>query len=185
VELVLCLGMVNIQRASDYSGPYQSVIFEYIYLFWLILTTVQWDETQSSLFIILQVHSTCFGCQLHPSSVVHKTVSTVTGTGHAATFVQRGQVKMWPRWREVTVQKIWPIPEVVVTVLCTTDDGCDWDPKHLEWTCRIINILLCFASCWRVINTSGVPGILFRGGGGILKNSVWDEGKRGLWGGAP
>ena len=27
---------------------------------------VQQDATQSSLFIILQVHSTCFGCQPHP-----------------------------------------------------------------------------------------------------------------------
>ena len=25
----------------------------------------------------------------------------------------------WPRWREVAAQKIWPVPEAVVTVLCT------------------------------------------------------------------
>jgi len=37
---------------------------------------------QCSLFIILQVHSTCFGCQTHPSSGVHKTVTTASGTGH-------------------------------------------------------------------------------------------------------
>ena len=37
---------------------------------------VQRDATQKSLFIILQVHSTCFGCQPHPSSGVHKTVIT-------------------------------------------------------------------------------------------------------------
>ena len=36
---------------------------------WSILITAQLDATQSSLFIILQVHSTCFGCQPHPSSV--------------------------------------------------------------------------------------------------------------------
>ena len=41
---------------------------------------VQRDATQSSLFIILQVHSTCFGCQPHPSSEVHKTVTTASGT---------------------------------------------------------------------------------------------------------
>ena len=34
---------------------------------WSTLVIVR-DATQSSLFIILQVHSTCFGCQLHPSS---------------------------------------------------------------------------------------------------------------------
>jgi len=48
------------------------------------------DATQSGLFIILQVHSTCFGCQPHPSSEVHKTVTTASSTG-AATFLQRGQ----------------------------------------------------------------------------------------------
>jgi len=66
----------------------------------LISIVVQRDATQSSLFIILQVHSTCFGCQQHPSSGVHKTVTTASGTGHifcAAT---------------------------VVTVLCTASDGC-------------------------------------------------------------
>ena len=48
------------------------------------LINVHRDATQSSLFIILQVHSTCFGCQPHPSSGVHKTVTTASGTGHAA-----------------------------------------------------------------------------------------------------
>ena len=59
-----------------------------------MLMIVQRDATQSSLFIILHVHSTCFGCQPHPSSGVHKTVTTASGTGHifrAATTLQRGQ----------------------------------------------------------------------------------------------
>ena len=30
---------------------------------------------------------------------------------------------------------------------------CGWHPKHIEWTCRIINSLLCVASRWTVINT--------------------------------
>ena len=47
-----------------------------------ILITVQRDTTQSSLFIILRVHSTCFVCQTHPSSGTHKTVTTPSGTGH-------------------------------------------------------------------------------------------------------
>ena len=58
----------------------------------IILTVVQRDATQSSLFIILQVHSTCFGCQTLPSSRVHITVTTASGTGHifrAATSIQR------------------------------------------------------------------------------------------------
>ena len=60
-----------------------------------VLIIVQRDATQSSLFIILQVHSTCFGCQPHPSSGVHKTVTTAFGTGHilcAAASLQRGHV---------------------------------------------------------------------------------------------
>jgi len=64
----------------------------------LILVIVQRDATQNSLFIILRGHYKCFGCQPHPSSGVsgvHKTVTTVSGTGHifcAATSLQRGQV---------------------------------------------------------------------------------------------
>ena len=72
---------------------------------YFILITVQRDATQSSLFIILQVHSTCFGCQPHPSSGVHKTVTTASGTGHifrAANSLQRGQA--WPCWRELAAQ---------------------------------------------------------------------------------
>jgi len=60
-----------------------------------ILIIVQRDVTQSCLFVILQVHSTCFGCQPHPSSGVHKTVTTASGTGNifcAATSLQLGHV---------------------------------------------------------------------------------------------
>ena len=110
-----------------------------------VLIIVQRDATQSSLFIILQVHSTCFGCQPQPSSWAHKTVTTASGTGHI-TSLQPGQP--WPSWREV----IWPVPEAVVAVLCAHDDGCLWHPKHVEWTCRIINRLLCVASRWTNIN---------------------------------
>ena len=56
---------------------------------------VQRDSTQSNLSIILQVHSTCFGCQPH-RSWVHKTVTTASGTAHAfcaATFLRRGQAR--------------------------------------------------------------------------------------------
>ena len=61
----------------------------------------------------------------------------------------------WPRLTEVAAQKIRPVPEAVVTVLYTPDDGCGWHPKHVEWTCRIINRLLCVASRWTIINISG------------------------------
>jgi len=50
---------------------------------WHISIIVQRDATQSRLFIILRVQTTCFGYQPHPSSGVHKTVTTASGTGHA------------------------------------------------------------------------------------------------------
>ena len=69
----------------------------------------------------------------------------------AAASLQHGQA--WPRWREVAAhKKIWPVPEAVVTVLCTPEDGCGWHPKHVQWTCRVINRLLCVASRWTIIN---------------------------------
>jgi hypothetical protein len=58
------------------------------------LIIVQRDATQSSRFIILQVHSTCFRCQPHPSSGVHKTVTAAAGSVHiccAATSLQSGK----------------------------------------------------------------------------------------------
>jgi len=71
-----------------------------------ILIIVQRDATQGSLFIILQVLSTCFVCQPHLSS----------------TFLQRGQASL------ATVEggsctKNITVPGAVVTVLCTPNDG--------------------------------------------------------------
>jgi len=62
-----------------------------------VLIIVQRDATQNSLFIILQVHSTCFGCRPHPSSGVNKNLTTASGTGHifcAATTLQQGQASL-------------------------------------------------------------------------------------------
>ena len=70
----------------------------------LISITVQRDATQISLFIILQVHSTCFECQSHPSSGVHKTITTASCT---VQLPPSNVAKVaWPRWREVAAQKI-------------------------------------------------------------------------------
>jgi len=51
-----------------------------IYIYINILIIVQRDAAQSSLFIILQVHSTRFGCQPHPSLGTHKRVTIASGT---------------------------------------------------------------------------------------------------------
>ena len=74
-------------------------------IFSCILIVVQRDATQSNLFIILQVHSTCFGFQPHPSSGVHKTVTTAPDTGHIfCAFTSLQRVQAWPRRREVNAQ---------------------------------------------------------------------------------
>jgi len=65
-------------------------------------------------------------------------------------------LRTWPSLATLeggSCTKIWPLPEAIFTVLCTPDDGCGWHPKHVEWTCRIINRLLCVASRWTIINT--------------------------------
>jgi len=46
-------------------------------------------------FILLKIHSSCFGCPTHPSSRVLKTVTAASGTVHnihTATSLQRDQV---------------------------------------------------------------------------------------------
>ena len=108
-------------------------------------------QQKAVLFIVLQVHSTCFGCQPHPSSSEHKTVTTAPDTGHT---------HLPPTWPSLATleggsctQKIWLVPEAVVTVLCTPDDGCCWHPKHVQWTCRTKNALLFVASRWTILNT--------------------------------
>jgi len=113
---------------------------------WSILIIVQWDATQSSQFIILQVHCTCFGCQPHPSSGVHKTVTAASESYFLCSYLP-------PTLPSLTTLEggSCTVPEAVVTVLCAPD-GCGWHPKHVEWTCRIINRLLCVASRWRIID---------------------------------
>ena len=78
----ICQQLLKILEKSIYSVNVPTAIRMVVLslpnwvFFNLILIIVQRDAIQSSLFIILQVHSTCFGCQLHPSSGVHKTVTT-------------------------------------------------------------------------------------------------------------
>jgi len=62
------------------------------------------------------------GCQSHPKSGVNKTVTTASGTGLifcAAISFQRGLASL------ATLEGgSWLVPEAVVTVSCTADDGC-------------------------------------------------------------
>ena len=66
-----------------------------------------------------------FRTSQHPSSGILKTVTAASGTGHntgTATSLQRGPIG--PRWREVALQVLLPVPEAVVTVFSIPDDGC-------------------------------------------------------------
>jgi len=54
----------------------------FLYLHTMLTMHGHRDLKQSSLFIILQVQSACFGCQPHPLSEVYKTVTTASSTGH-------------------------------------------------------------------------------------------------------
>jgi len=115
-----------------------------------ISITVQRDATQSSLFIILQVHCTCFGCQPHPSSGAHKTVTTASGTGHV--LLCSYLPPMWPSWpcqREVAAQ-YWRLQLQFCVLLMM--DVVDTQNMYSELA-RIINKLLCVAPHWTIINT--------------------------------
>jgi len=61
----------------------------------------QRDAVLSSLFIVLQNHSTCFGCPLHPSSGVHKTIVTTTSTSHVCRWQRSKSVKKYPQVRQL------------------------------------------------------------------------------------
>jgi len=99
---------------------------------------------------LLQNHSTCFGCLPHPSSGVLKTVTAASSTGHnigAATSLQRGPVcpvPICPRWREV-------VPEAVVTVFSTSDDGCR-DTRNMYSDFAVNKYLHTVGSSWIFIN---------------------------------
>jgi len=60
----------------------------------------------------------------------------IRSTGNVA---RSGLVPTWPRWREVAVPILWPVPEATVTVFSTPDDWCGRHPKHVEWFCSKIN----------------------------------------------
>jgi len=109
--------------------------------------SMRWDTKQSICYSASSLYM--FRMSTTPTSVVHKTVTTASGTGHifcATTSLQRGQASF------ATLEGGSGVPDAVVEVLCTPDDGCGWHTKHVEWTCRIINRLLCVASRWAIIN---------------------------------
>jgi len=57
----------------------------------------------------------------------------------------------WPRWREVAVRILWPVPEAAVTVLSTPDDGC-CDTRSMWSDFAVNKYLHTVASGWIFIN---------------------------------
>ena len=84
---------------------------------------------QYAVYILLQYHSTCFGCRPHPSPGVHKTVVAATGTSHMIVQLPHSIVATL-EWGSCTT--ILLLPVAVTTVLCTPDDGCGKHPKHVR-----------------------------------------------------
>ena len=110
-----------------------------------------------------------FRVSQHPSSGVLKTVTATSGTGHnigMATSLQRGligtglcysydshkPVPIRPRWREVTVPVLWPVPDVAVTGFITPDGGC-CDTRNMYSDSAVNKYLRTVASGWIFINT--------------------------------
>ena len=112
----------------------------------LYINKIQQDATVCRDLFNAKSLSTCFGCPSHPSSGVRKTVTAASGT--ATTFLQCGLI--WPCWRKVVAQILWPVSEAVVTVLCTPDDGCDGHLKHVE-SDFAVKYLHTVASCWLLL----------------------------------
>jgi hypothetical protein len=103
-----------------------------------LLITAQRDATQSSLFIILQVHSTCFGCQPRPSSGVHKTVTTASGTGHIF-FVQlppSNVAKLASGTGHIFCAATWCLPPTSFS--CRGGNGSE---LYLDSLCALIGML--------------------------------------------
>jgi hypothetical protein len=148
----------------------------------------------SLYFIFLQDHSIRFGCRPHPSSGVHKTVVTSTGTSLMIVQLPHFNVATL-EWGSCTI--IWLVPVDVIKVLCTPDDGCGRHPKQVGWSCSKIKYRLhIVASRWTFTDTdfystfrqfvsaiirwyhNNVRGKVYRGAGlsirlGALKYTGW------------
>ena len=98
---------------------------------------------------------------LHVSGAIHthhqeyiKLWTTASGTSHISVQLPRSNVANLATLERGSCTTIWLVPEAVVTVLSTPDDGCGWHPKHVEWFCSKIKYrLYIVASHWTFINT--------------------------------
>jgi len=66
-----------------------------------------------------------------------------------------------PRWREVAVSVLWPVPEAAVTVFSTPDDGC-CDTRNMYSEFAVNKYLHTVASGWIFIKIVHSEFFLFR-----------------------
>ena len=133
VQLSWNLGTSTSWNPLGHSRPVTGLI--YLHLPLPILINVQRDATVCSLyFILLLYHSTCFGCGPHPSSGVHKTVVTATGTSHMFMQLPHSSVA-----NLATLE--WG--SCIDNMTCTS--GCNYNVVYSWWwvrtapeTCRVI-----------------------------------------------
>ena len=77
-------------------------------------------QLYADIYLLLN-YSTCFGLPSRPLLEVHETVVAAAGAGHTiwgASFFKRDQIRF--------------VPEAATTFLCTSDDGLDGRPKHVQ-----------------------------------------------------
>ena len=115
--------------------------------------TIQRDATQSSLFIILQVHSTCFGMSTTP---IIRSTQNCNYSLRYWSYVLCSYLP--PMWSSLATLEGGSCKQNMTNIgCCSYSFVYSWwwvwlTTKHVEWTCRIINRLLCVASRCTIIN---------------------------------
>jgi hypothetical protein len=90
----------------------------------------------TSILILLQDHSTCFGHFLYLSSGVLTQLQWCDQPPDLGQFLK----PTLPQGSRVNVTSV--VPAVVNCSYCTPDDGYGKCPKHVEWSCNKIKILV-------------------------------------------
>jgi len=143
--VVLSTGVKRKRREAENTSLIKQSFF-YVYGSvhrWSILIIVQRDATQTVYYSA----SSLYMFQVSTTPIIRLTQNCNYSLRYRSYFC----VQLPPSNVEVAAQKIWPVPEAVVTVLRIPDDGWGWHPKHVERTCRITNRLFCVASRWQLL----------------------------------
>ena len=131
-------------RLSSWSGRIANCIDRRSKI-WVMLIKIQPDAAVCRyLFTAKSLYM--FRVSQQPSSGLLKTVTATSGT---ATSLQCVLIR--PRWREVAVPVLWPVPVVAVTVFSAPDDGC-CDTRNMYSDFAVNKYLHTVESGWISIN---------------------------------